>query len=332
MHPCLRVFSLLPALFLLPLPPGIPGSPGVGSEGEGAGWVTGALGRLAVASVALGPGGLAAQIPEPPVVDDTLLRVRLADGTTLFARVVGVDGDRVTLETVGGDRLEVAADRIRSMTPARGKVVDGEFWAEDPNRTRLLVLAPTGRTLDRGEGYLSSFWIFLPFVSYGVTDHITLSGGTPLLPEVIGRVVYLAPKVRVHRRPGVDLAVGSLAFFATEAVDEGSIGLLYGVGTFGNPDRSLSAGAGWGFALGGGDARVSNDPVVLLGGEFRVARNVKLLTENYFVPGESEGILSAGVRLFGERLSVDFGVGTLTGVSPGWLPVLNFVYNFGDRR
>jgi hypothetical protein len=290
----------------------------------GVGWGSGALERFAP-----GPRGLAAQVPERVVVGDTLQRVRLVDGSTLFARVVAVEGDRVTLETVGGDRLEVAVDRIRSMAPARGRVVDGEFWTEDPNRTRLLVLAPTGRTLDRGEGYISSFWIFLPFVSYGVTDHITLSGGTPLLPEVIGRVVYLAPKVRVHRRPGMDLAVGSLAFFATEAVDEGSVGLLYGVGTFGNPDRSLSAGAGWGFALGGGDARISNDPVVLLGGEFRVARNVKLLTENYFVPGESEGILSAGVRLFGERLSVDFGIGTATGITSGWLPVLNFVYNFG---
>jgi hypothetical protein len=315
-HP-LRDLGLLLLLLLLPMAPTSPGALGPGPGGWG---------------FDLGPQALEAQVPDPVVVSDTIHRVRLVDGSTLFARVVSVEGDRVTLETPGGDRLDVARDRIRSMTPARGTEVDGEFWSEDPNRTRLLVLAPTGRTLDQGEGYVSSFWVFFPFVSYGVTDHITLSGGTPLFPGVIGRVVYLAPKVRVHQRPGMDLAVGSLAFFATEAVDEGSIGLLYGVGTFGNPDRSLSTGAGWGFAVGGGDARISNDPVVLLGGELRVARNVKLLTENYFVPGESEAILSAGVRLFGERLSVDFGVGTITDTSPGWLPVLNFVYNFGQRR
>jgi len=313
----LRDYGLLLVLLLLPVSPISPGP-----ADAGPGWI----------GFGLGPRALEAQVPDPVVVSDMIQRVRLVDGSTLFARVVAVEGERVTLETSGGDRLDVALARIRSMGPARGTVVDGEFWTEDPNRTRLLVLAPTGRTLDQGEGYISSFWVFFPFVSYGLTDHVTLSGGTPLLPDVIGRVIYLAPKVRVHRRPGMDLAVGSLAFFATEAVDEGSIGLLYGVGTFGNPDRSISTGAGWGFALGGGDARVSGDPVVLLGGEFRVARNVKLLTENYFVPGESEAIVSAGVRLFGERLSVDFGIGTITDTSPGWLPVLNFVYNFGGRR
>ena len=313
----LRDCGLLLLLFLFPISPTSLGPIVAGSGGWG---------------FDLGPLALQAQVPDPVVASDTIHRVRLVDGSTLFARVVAVEGDRVTLETSGGDRLEVALARIRSMTPARGRVMDGEFWTEDPNRTRLLVLAPTGRTLDQGEGYLSSFWVFFPFLSYGLTDHITLSGGTPLFPDVIGRVIYLAPKVRVHRRPGMDLAVGSLALFATESVDEGSVGVLYGVGTFGNPDRSISTGAGWGFALGGGDARISNDPVVLLGGEFRVARNVKLLTENYVVPGESEAILSAGVRLFGERLSVDFGVGAITDTSLGWLPVLNFVYNFGGRR
>jgi hypothetical protein len=324
MHQHLRVLSLLPALLLLPLAPGVPGSGGHGSGGMGVGSGSGALERFAP-----GPRGLAAQVPERVMVGDTLQRIRLVDGSTLFARVVAVEGGRVTLETAGGDRVEVAEERIRSVAPARGRVVEGEFWTDDPNRTRLLVLAPTGRTLEPGEGYISSFWGILPFVSYGVADRVTLSAGTPLLPGLVGRVAYLAPKVGVHQRPGMDLAVGSLAFFATEAVGEGSVGLLYGVGTFGTPDHSLSAGAGWGFALGGGEARVSNDPVVLLGGEFRVGRNVKLLTENYVLPGEFGGVFSAGVRLFGERLSVDFGIGTATGITSGWLPVLNFVYNCG---
>jgi hypothetical protein len=275
--------------------------------------------------------GLAAQVTAPPEVGDAVQRVILVDGSNFFARVVASEGGRVVLETVGGDRLEVSLDRIRSLTPARGTFVDGEFWTEDPNRTRLLVLAPTGRTLDQGEGYISSFWVFLPFVSYGITDRITLSGGTPLLPEVIGRVVYLAPKVGVYSRPGLDLAVGSLAFFATEEVDEGSVGLLYGVGTFGGPDRSISAGAGWAFAFGSGDSWVGDEPVLLLGGEYRVRRNLKLITENYLVPG-GEGILSGGIRFFGERLSVDFGVAAVTESTSTWLPVLNFIYNFGGRN
>jgi len=275
--------------------------------------------------------GLAAQVTLQPPVSDTVQRVVLMDGSSFFARVITSGEGRVLLETVGGDRLDVSLDRIRSLTPARGSVVEGEFWTEDPNRTRLLVLAPTGRTLDQGEGYLSTFWVFLPFVSYGLTDRITLSGGTPLLPEVIGRVVYLAPKVGVYSRPGLDLAAGSIAFFATEEVDEGSLGLLYGVGTFGSPDRSISAGAGWAFAIGSGDSWLGDEPVLLLGGEYRIRRNLKLITENYLVPG-GEGILSGGLRFFGERLSVDFGVAAVTESTSTWLPVLNFIYNFGGRN
>jgi len=265
------------------------------------------------------------------VASDTIQRVVLADGSSFYARVLSVEGGRVVLVTLGGDRLEVEQDRIRSLAPARGSVVGDEFWSEDPNRTRLLVLAPTGRTLDQGEGYVSSFWVFLPFVSYGLTDRITISGGTPLIPDVVGRVIYLAPKVGVYQRPGLDLAVGSLAFFSTEEVNEGSVGLLYGVGTFGGADRSVSAGAGWAFAFGGRESSIGDEPVVLLGGEYRVRRNVKLITENYLVPG-GEGILSGGVRLFGERLSVDFGIAAVTETGFNWLPVLNFVYNFGGSR
>jgi hypothetical protein len=282
------------------------------------------------------PTPLAAQVPTQILPGDTLKELRLVDGSTLVGRVVAVEGDRITFETVTGVRLEVTRDQIRSLTTARGELVGGRFWQEDPNRTRLLVLSPTGRTLPKGEGYLSAFWIFFPFVGYGLTDNFTLSGGTPVLPEVIGRVIYLAPKLRVLGRDNLDVAVGALALFATEYLDEGSVGILYGVGTYGSPDRSLTAGAGWGYAWGGEDPWVSNDPIIMVGGEYRVGPRTKLLTENFFVPGESGALLTGGIRFFGERLSVDFGIGAVAGLGSEsgtpWFPVLNFVWNFGGGR
>jgi len=279
------------------------------------------------------PGALTAQTPAAEAAD-TLVELRLVDGSRFVGRVVAETAERITFETTGGVRLEVERARIRSLSPLRGRMVDGDFWREDPNRTRLLLVSPTARTLPRGEGYLSAFWVVFPFVGYGVTDNFTVAAGTPLIPEVIGRVLYVAPKVRVVSQPAMDLAVGGLAFFATEAVEEGSVGIAYGVGTFGDADRSLTAGAGWGWALGGDDAWLSSDPLVMLGGELRVSPSIKLLTENFFVFGESGALLSGGVRFIGERLSVDFGLAGLAGFGDDlpWLPVLNFVYNFGRRR
>lgn len=294
-----------------------------------------ALLLLAVVAVSA-PGGLEAQVPATIAVSDTLQEIRLTDGSTLFGRIVAVEEEQLTIETVAGVRVPIPRAQIRSLRAVEGRVVDGEFWPEDPNRTRLLIISPTGRALRAGEGYISSFWIFLPFVAYGVTDNITIAGGTPLLPGVIGRIIYIAPKVRVLDLDRLDLSVGALAGFATERIDIGSAGLLYGVGTFGETDQSLTAGAGWGFAIGGGEAEISNQPLLMFGGEYRVARRLKLLSENFVLPGESLGFLSGGIRFFGERLSADLGVGFVVGVGEAdgipWVPLLNFVYNFGGRR
>jgi hypothetical protein len=279
----------------------------------------------------------AAQTAAEVAPSDTLREVRLADGSSFYGRVVAVEGERIVFETTAGARIEVMRAQVQSMRPVAGRVVDGVFWRDDPNKTRLLLISPTGRTLPRGEGYFSSFWIFFPFVAYGVTDQVTLAAGTPLIPEVVGRVLYLAPKVRLLRRPGVELAAGTLALFATEALDEGSVGIFYGVGSFGDSDRALTAGAGWAYAWGGTDPWVSNDALLMLGGEYRIGPRTKLLSEIFFVPGESGALLSGGLRFFGERLSADFGLAVLAGFADGdegvpWLPVLNFVYNFGGRR
>ena len=67
----------------------------------------------------------------------------------------------------------------------------------------------------------------------------------------------------------------------------------------------------------------------MVGGEHRVSRRMKLITENYaFKRG---AILSAGVRFLGEQLSADLGVFTpVTGEDIFVLaPIVNFVWTFG---
>jgi hypothetical protein len=288
-----------------------------------------------------GPGGapasagdLAAQVPVGDTIQpgDAVLEVRLADGSVLIGRIVAATDDRLTVETVGGTRVDFARDQIRGIRAVRGEMVGGRFWPADPNRSRHFFTA-TARPLERGTGYLASYMLFFPFVAYGVTDRFSIAGGTPIIPQLIGEIFYLAPKYTVFSRPGLDLAVGTLAFFATRELSEGSLGLLYGVGTFGSPDRAVSGGAGWAYSFSGDRARVENDPVFMLGGEVRVGEHVKLMTENWVVPSSGTvGVLTGGVRLFGERLSGDLGLGLGLDASDVvcCIPVVNFVYNFGS--
>ena len=275
----------------------------------------------------------ATRTPETVAPSDTIVAVRLTDGSVFHGRIVQETEALVVIETAGGARVELPRARIESMVPARGQIVDGRFWPADPTRSRLLF-APSARPMLRGEGYVANYMLFFPFVAYGVSDRFSIAGGTPLFPEIIGEAFYLAPKYTLVSRPGMDLAVGSLALFMTRELDRGSVGIVYGVGTFGDADRALTAGAGWGFLLSGDDAFVSDEPVFVLGGEARVSARTKLLSEGWFVLGNgASGVLSGGVRFFGDRLSGDLGLGLL--IDDGiecCLPVLNFVFGFGGGR
>lgn len=275
---------------------------------------------------------LAAQEPVPaPAPAHSVMEVRLRDGSVLIGRVESQTETQVVLITRSGARVEIPRGEILSQRSVAMRA-DGEVWPEDPNYTRLFFTS-TGRALRKGEGYVASFYLFLPFVAYGVTDRFTMAGGTPILPGAIGRVIYLAPKYTVFDSPSHSFAVGGLGFVAPESIDEGSLGILYGVSTIGTRDRAISVGAGWGYFLGDGSSGTSNEPVFVLGGEQRISRRVKLITENWFVvnPGV-EGVWSGGFRFIGDRLSADLGFIGVIGEGGCCVPLVNFVWAFGNQK
>jgi hypothetical protein len=291
---------------------------------------------------------LGAQTPSPGqglTPGDTVYEVRLQDGSLFYARVAAAEPLRVSMVTTAGVRLEVDRAQIRSASPVRGTVrPDGVVWPEDPNSTRLFF-GPTGRALRAGDGYIGAFELFLPFVAVGVNDWVTIAAGTPIVPEVIGRVIYLAPRVQFVRTERLHLSTGVLAFM--DLTDGGSdvLGILYGAGTWGSRDNALSFGAGWGFT--GSD--ITNRPAFMLGGEARLNRRVKLITENYLISYrdytydfngvEREevarlALIGGGIRIFGERVTGDLGLGFGVGEEDFGccIPLVNFVYNFGTPR
>ena len=286
---------------------------------------------LVIASILLFMGGVTAQegAEGAEASQDTVYHLVLADGSNFYGHVESRDPERVVFVTLGGVRLEVQASQVRSLEPAHGRVVEGEVWEADPNGTRLFF-GPTARSMGQGEGYAGLFELFFSFGAIGLTDRVVLAAGTPVLPEVAFRIIYLAPKVRLLSVDRLDLAAGVLAFFNLEDTDAGSVGVLYGVGTYGDDEAAVTAGVGWGFALDE-SAELANDPVFMVGGELRTARRVKLITENYvIVAGETLGILTGGVRLLGDRFSADLGAGATVGGGETFccLPVLSAAYSF----
>ena len=257
-------------------------------------------------------------------IDSTVVvTVSTTDGSSIVGRVVAVNDSSIQLQTAAG-RLNILFDAIRDVQTASQRAAEG--WFPNPNSTRLLF-APTGQMLKQGEGYFSDYELFFPGVAYGVTDNVSIGGGVSLFPTGIdNQVYYVTPKLGMSFGEKVHLAVGALAGGVIGGNGDFA-GIVYGVGTYGTGDASVTGGFGYGFA--GKD--VSSEPLGMIGGEKRISKNVALVSENYFVTSAiGEPVVSGGVRFMTERLTVDLALFAFLGNNndvPAF-PWVDFVFKF----
>ena len=243
----------------------------------------------------------------------------LKDGSRLFGQIERENDQEVVFRTQSGATMTVSRTEIVSLKLVRGRLERGEFVRADMHRSRLFF-APTGRSLEKGQVSVGVFEFIAPFVQVGVTDDFSIGGGTPLLfgIEDFDRPFWITPKYRVLNTGKAQAAVGILHVFDTSEGD--SAGIAYGVGTFGSSDNAVTVGAGVAYS---GDSRGG---IAMIGGERRVHRNMKLITENY-IWEDGGGIISGGIRFMGERLSADLALAMPLGEAFAF-PVVNFVYVF----
>lgn len=247
----------------------------------------------------------------------------LRDGTRAIGRVEKVDNGRVMFRTESGAVLEVDVAQIVSASVVHGRIVGGSYWPEDSNPTRLFF-APTGRTLKRGEAYVGLYEIYMPFVQYGVTDRFSIGGGTPLIVGGGAHPLWFTPKLQLVSAPTTQASIGVMHFLN---IDDASFGVAYAAVTKGTTDSAATVGLGWAYART--DGHNGGSAVLMVGGEHRLSRRMKFVTENYFFDGH--GLLSGGIRIMGERLSADVGLFTpLDADTFMALPMVNFVWKFAQ--
>jgi hypothetical protein len=260
-----------------------------------------------------------------PSPDSQLVVLTLKDGSILIWRVLEVTPTVVRFRSAAGES-SIPRDAIVSVrTTAAGGAHGGEYWPEDPSRTRLFF-APTGRMLRKGEGYFSDAYVFFPSFQGGLSDRFTIGGGMSIIPAVgiDEQLYYLTPKVGILSGPRVNVAIGALVAGIGSLSDVGPVGIGYGVATFGGEDASVTAGAGFGF-----DRNSTSQALLMLGGSRRVSRNIAFVSENYLYTGSGSSVLaSGGIRFMGEKLAVDL-AGFTTGASEiPLVPYLAFIYRF----
>jgi hypothetical protein len=214
-------------------------------------------------------------------------------------------------------QLVVVLSVLFAATPARAQ----DTAPAPPNATRLLF-GPTARALPKGQVYFGVYEFLAPFVQVGVTDRVSIGGGTPLFfgVEESARPFWVTPKIQVLGTGATDVAVGAIHIFSA---DEGGGGIAYAVATHGSSRGALTAGTGIAYDVHGG-----RSAIVMVGGDREVRPGLRLVTENYLWKN-GDGIASAGVRFTGGKLSADVGLAIPLGLGEVFaFPVVNFVYMF----
>ncbi len=268
--------------------------------------------------------------PEGKQAGEVKAILELQNGETYLVTILEETEAVLRVRTEDGIEMSIPKDRVVSredVTVEPGREI---YTFKDPNSTRLFFTS-TGRTLKRGQGYFSDYYIFFPMVAVGVTDYFTMAGGMSLFPGGESQIIYFAPKIGVFQTDKLDVAIGTLYFNMT-SFDYDGVGILYGVGTYGSEDQAITFGAGWGYVAG---EDVSNEPIIMIGGELRISKSLKLLTENWIPPTGDVWMLTGGIRFLGRQLAADLGfmypAGAETSGFP-FIPMVSFAYNFGGKK
>ncbi|PWB70028.1 hypothetical protein C3F09_09610 [candidate division GN15 bacterium] len=277
--------------------------------------------------------GYSGKLEIPP--KDKTQMITMQDGSTLVGRITSVGENEVKFQTDMGE-MTIAIAKIKDVKEvSSASFKGGQYWFPNPNATRLLF-GPTGRTLKAEHGYVYDLWVFFPGVAFGLTDHFMIAGGASLIPGLDDQMFYIMPKYGFPAGKDLNFAVSAVAFRLW--VETFYFGL--GTMTYGSEDRSFTCGLGVAFT----DDKMADKPAATLGGEYRLSRHSGLVLESWFIPGDvDEGVIGIGaLRLFGEQLTVDAGIGfsyqnknTVENFGElseedefDWIPYVDFVWNF----
>lgn len=263
----------------------------------------------------------------PP--SDHIQIIFTSDGSKTIGRITSKTEDTVEFSTELGS-ITIPRERIISIrTVLATNIRGGDYWFPDPNATRL-YFAPTGRMLPKGGGYIADYYLFFPSFNYGVSSNLSLGGGFSIFPtgNMYDQIYFFTPKVGLKRSETLNIAVGALVLKIPGIDDDNTplVSVLYGTGTWGSIDQSLTCGIGYGMV----GSKLANKPMIVLGGEKRLTHRLAFVTENWIIPGVDNALVSYGIRFLTEKFTTDFALLNITGedsIFPG-IPYIDFVYNF----
>ena len=137
---------------------------------------------------------------------------------------------------------------------------------------------------------------------------------------------WLGAKVAVYSRNNLDVSGG--AYLLKLHSSGGTVAAFYGVASYGSRSKALTAGLGYGIS----DDDSFANPMLILGGELKIGRSTKLISENWIFGAMESTILSGAVQWTGKHLAADLGIiyaFERENNSATFFPWVGLTYNFG---
>jgi len=217
--------------------------------------------------------------------NDMIWVFTLIDGSKLVGRIDGQNNATIDIKQLNGDVRSIFTSDIAAQQPMDNlKIVNGERWTSNPNRTRHLW-SPSSMPLKKGESYLSQKEILFTSYAIGITDNIAVLVGsvTPFLLAGDDGVNFIgAIKFATEFASNFHLSGGGEMIWLPRL---GGLALPYLGFSVGEPDLQLSFNAGKPFAFDEESSAKDLNAMISICFMWRFASNHGLISENIFLPG-----------------------------------------------
>lgn len=245
-----------------------------------------------------------AQTPQ----DSIYWKITTNDGNEYRGFILSSDSTTVVLKTSNIGTITIQNENIQALEKLEPNDLRSvSKWRENHQAARYFWM-PNGHGLKKNQTYYQNSMIFVNQVSLGITDKVTMGVGIiPLFFLGTGFTpIWVTPKFSMPVvKDKYSIGAGALLGGVLTNSEGNFFGITYLVNTFGNRDRNLSVGLGYGFA----QREWADRPTISLGGMWRYSKKSFLMTENYLIPtpGNYFGITSFGGRTIWEAVSLDYG-------------------------
>ena len=244
------------------------------------------------------------------------------DGTTIIGTFDREEHGNIYIKDLKGKETYLPRVMVAQIHEVTGdNLKDGEYWFPNLHATRYFF-SPSAFGLEKGEGYFGHSYWMLWQAQYGITDELSIGGGTTFW----GFPATLNAKYSFNVNKDFNCAMGWFwvgDLFGHTGGEMGSLlNMPYMVVTKGSKENNITLGAGYNLATPFDDWRdneieASKRLVINMGATFRASRRFAFVFEGWLLDafGEDTELMGGpGIRYFRKinRVTARNGAGAKT--------------------